>query len=356
MARKSIGYVQLVWFCPSCGTRNPGTQRTCQGCGLPQPGDVKFQKPEQDQAVTDEAVITQAKRGADIHCAYCGARNPAGTTVCIQCGADLTTGIKRDSGEVLGAHQTQAVPEKACPNCKTPNPINSQTCIKCGAPLSQPQAVTQPPAAAKKLNPIFIIIGIIIAVVLCIILSSALFSGNKSETVSGVVDSVYWERSVAILGLVEVEKEDWYSSIPSDAVLGNCTLRYHHTQDQMADNSQEVCGTPYVVDTGSGVGELVQDCVYEVYMDYCSYTGISWATVDTVTQSGYNLNAAWPQPSLSSQQQLGDRTEVYICRFDTGSGLVEYQTRSYEEFSRCQVGKSVDLEISAGGRVLDFSN
>ena len=355
MARKSIGFVQLIWYCPSCGTKNPGTQRTCQGCGLPQPSDVKFQKPEQDQVIKDETVIAQAKKGADIHCGYCGARNLADATRCIQCGADLTAGTKRQSGEVLGAHQTQAVPERPCPNCKTPNPITSQACIKCGAPLSQPKPQAAPVAAARKLNPIIIIIGIIVAVVLCIILSSVLFSGNRADTISGEVDSVYWERSVAILGLVEVEKQDWYTNIPSSAVLGACSLQYHHTQDEPAENSQEVCGTPYVVDTGSGVGELIQDCVYKVYLDYCSYTDIGWAPVDTVTLSGTDLNPSWPQPALSSQQQFGDKTEVYICRFNTSNGLVEYQTRSYEEFSLCQVGRSVDLEVSAGGKVLDFS-
>jgi len=355
MARKSIGYVQLVWYCPSCGTKNPGTQRTCLGCGLPQPSDVKFQKPEQDQVVKDETVIAQAKKGADIHCGFCGARNPADATVCIQCGADLTAGTKRESGEVLGAHQTEAVPEIICPNCKTPNPIDSQTCIKCGAPLSQPKVKPAPTIAGKKINPIFIIIGVIIAVVLCIILSSVLFSGSKTESISGVVESVYWERSVAILGLVEVQKEDWLTNIPANAVLGTCSLQYHHSQDEPTENSQEVCGTPYVVDTGSGVGELVQDCVYKVYLDYCTYTGIDWTPIDTVTLSGNDMNASWPQPSLSSQQQFGDYSEIYICQFNTSSGILEYQTNSFEEFSNCQVGRSVDLNVSTSGRVLEFS-
>jgi hypothetical protein len=40
--------------------------------------------------VTDEKAVQAAQAGADIHCAFCGTRNPATAKVCSQCGADLT--------------------------------------------------------------------------------------------------------------------------------------------------------------------------------------------------------------------------------------------------------------------------
>ncbi len=198
MARKSIGYVQLEWNCPSCGVRNIGTQRICQGCGLPQPDNVSFQKPAQDRIIEDEKLISAAKKGADIHCAYCGARNPAGSINCIQCAADLTSGKKRQAGVILGALQTAEVPQQLCANCKTPNPETNKTCSKCGAPLknsSQPLSVDLP---KKKINPIWIILAAIVGVIICVLLAITLFSGGDTSSVTGVVDSVYWERSVAI--------------------------------------------------------------------------------------------------------------------------------------------------------------
>lgn len=357
MVRKTIGYVNLVWYCPSCGVKNPGTQRTCQGCGKPQPDDVAFQKPERDQEISDEKVIAAAKKGADIHCAYCGARNPADAKICVQCGADLSSGKKRQSGVVLGAVQTTEVPQRLCPNCKTPNPETNQTCSKCGAPMEKPAQVVPEALPRKKINPIWIIIGIIAGLVICVLLAIAIFSGGggKTETITGTIDDVYWERSIAILGLVQTEKSDWLESIPQSAEIGTCTKEYHHTEDSPVEGSVEVCGTPYVIDTGSGVGEEVVDCVYEVYLDFCTYTATDWSVIDTVVASGQDLNPYWPDLSINDQQQEGDRTETYTCHFQTDQGEKDYQTSSYSEFNQCQIGSQWNLDVNSRGQIIGFT-
>ncbi len=354
MARKTIGYVHLIWFCPSCGVKNTGVQRICQGCGLPQPDNVKFVKPEQDQIIKDEALISQAKKGADIHCAYCNARNPADAKICVQCGADLITGKKRQAGAVLGALQIQAVPEKPCPSCKTPNPITNQTCMKCGSPLVKPQTEI-PQTLKKKVNPLWIILGAILGIGVCILLAFLIFPSSGTETVNGIVDSVYWERSITIQSLVQMEKENWLESIPSDAEIISCSMKYHHTQDEPAENSEEICGTPYIVDTGNGVGEQVVDCVYRVYQDYCTYTEMDWSNIDIVTQTGYDMNPVWPEPALTSQQQFGEISESYLCVFKTDNGNVEYQTSSLQNFLQCDVGSAYSLEVTDSGKVISFN-
>ncbi len=134
-----------------------------------------------------------------------------------------------------------------------------------------------------------------------------------------------------------------------------CSKEYHHTQDEPADDSVEVCGTPYIVDTGSGVGEQVMDCVYEVYWDYCSYTDYALSVIDTVIENGYDLNPYWPEPSINAQQQIGDKKEKYVCVFDTENGQIEYQTSSYSEFSQCQIGSTWDLELSGSGQITNLS-
>jgi ribosomal protein L40E len=88
MSQEVLGYVKMEWVCPKCNSRNPGPQKTCIGCGAPQPPDVQFQQAEQQQLITDQAEIAQAQAGPDIHCPFCGTRNPAGAKTCSQCGGD----------------------------------------------------------------------------------------------------------------------------------------------------------------------------------------------------------------------------------------------------------------------------
>ena len=106
MARKKIGHIELQWTCPNCNGINPGSEKTCGSCGAPQPEDVVFEQAERQEIITDEEKIAQAEAGADIHCPYCGTRNPAGTEVCSNCGGDLVEGMVRESGRVVGAYKT----------------------------------------------------------------------------------------------------------------------------------------------------------------------------------------------------------------------------------------------------------
>ena len=76
MPQKTEGFIELEWTCPSCQSNNPGPVKTCQNCGSPQPVDVAFHLPGQANLRTDEAITHQAEAGPDVHCPYCGARNP----------------------------------------------------------------------------------------------------------------------------------------------------------------------------------------------------------------------------------------------------------------------------------------
>src|SRR5512134_1195914 len=100
-SRRTIGYIQNEWTCPNCGTRNKGGIKTCENCGAPQPENVQFELPAEQKLVTDKAALNAAKAAADIHCGFCGTRNPATAETCSQCGADLKEGKKRESGREL---------------------------------------------------------------------------------------------------------------------------------------------------------------------------------------------------------------------------------------------------------------
>jgi hypothetical protein len=356
MTQKTLGYTELEWTCPKCKTRNPGTVRACTGCGAPQPDDVQFEQAGRQELVTDEAKIAAAKKGADIHCPYCKARNPAGTEVCIQCGGDLKEGLRRESGKVVGAYQapSAAVKEIACPSCGAPNPETGKVCTKCGARLDKPAEAAAPAAPARgKPNRTLIILaatGAVILVVACLAFLIAKMTQRQDLTAS--VESVHWMRLVPIMALVDVQRQAFIDEIPADADMGQCELRYHHTQDTPAENSKEVCGTPYTKDTGSGLGEVVQDCQYEVYVDYCEYTAEEMQAVDQAVQQGENLSPVWPQVSLGQGQQEGQRQQEFTVVFLTDKGEVTYHPADEAAFQQFTPGSEWVLVLNGFGDVV----
>ena len=358
MTQKTLGYTELEWTCPKCQTRNPGTARACTSCGAPQPQDVQFEQAGRQELVTDQAKIEEAKKGADIHCPYCKARNPAGTEVCIQCGGDLKEGLRRESGKVVGAYQAPSGPVKeiACPSCGAPNPETGKVCTKCGARLDAPAAPTAPaPAAAagRKPNRTLIILaatGAVILVVACLAFLIAKMTQRQDLTAS--VESVHWMRVIPILALIDVQRQAFIDEIPSGADVGQCEQRYHHTQDTPADNSQEVCGTPYTKDTGSGLGEVVQDCQYEVYKDYCEYTAQEMQAVDQAAMQGDDLSPIWPQASLGQGQQEGQRQQEYTVVFQTDKGEIVYKPADEATFKQFTPGSEWVLVLNGFGDVV----
>lgn len=361
MAKKSLGYVHLVWTCPNCSTKNPGPQKVCSGCGFPQPEDVEFEQAAQEEIITDEAEIAQAKKGPDIHCYYCGARNPADAKTCSQCGADLTEGTVRASGKVLGAHRTGPIEKIYCRACGEPNMPDAPRCTNCGAALprvepekepekAQQAAVAKRPAKKSKRSAggsrLGAIGGVGILLLICLSLGLCFFLFNRTSDMTGRVDEVSWNRTITIEGLVPVTQEDWRDEIPVGTVIGSCTQKVRSTQDNPAPNAKEICGTPYTVDQGSGYGEVVQDCQYEVYDDWCEYQVEEWQEVDQATLSGSNFNPRWPNPTLKPGQREGEREERYEITFHTDDGEYTYVTHNEAEYNRFELGSRWVLKIN----------
>jgi len=83
---------------------------------IPMDEQDQFELPETQEFITDAEELQKAAAGPDIHCPYCETRNPAGSTVCKQCGGSLVEGEVRASGHVVGAPpKPQAAPRPAAP-------------------------------------------------------------------------------------------------------------------------------------------------------------------------------------------------------------------------------------------------
>lgn len=373
MARESLGYVHLQWTCPNCQTKNLGQDRFCASCGTPQPDNVQFEQMAGAELITDKAELEQAKAGPDIHCAYCGSRNRGDANHCTQCGADLTEGEKRQAGQTLGAYSDKPAEKITCPACETPNQANASKCVNCGAslvqtpppkpqPQAQPQALgtrskgrSRPQTAGVGQAGLFGSIGLgLIGLLICGGLIFFFILAGRTEDVSGTVSNIGWTREVAIEGLVPVSYSGWRDDIPAGAAVGSCSERIHHTQDQPAPNAQKICGTPYVVDEGSGFGQVVQDCQYQVYALYCDYTVEEWREVDTLRVTGGDLNPRWPAvTNLAGDERPGEQREVYEIVFDTEQGRYTYTTRDPNEFAQFQTGSRWTLQVNTFNTIVD---
>lgn len=353
MSQKELGYVELEWTCPVCKTRNSGTQNTCSGCGAAQPDNVQFETPVAAALAEDQEKIARAKAGPDKHCAFCGARNASTAKTCKQCGADLTEGKARDTGKVVGAYAADTGAVVKCASCGMDNPATARQCVRCGAPLGKepvaPAAAPVPVPAGGMGKGVWIFAAIGLVVVLGLgWLVFAMFQTN--ETVGKAVDA-RWERSIAIMGQVPVRASAWRDEAPANAADLSCRSEVRSTSDSPQPGAREVCGTPYTVDTGTGMGKVVQDCVYEVYDDYCTYTTLQWGIVNTVVQRGSGLSAAWPSTNLRAGEELGQRSEKYVCVVTANDQEYSFDLRS-NEFELCQPGSQWTLEVNALGGVV----
>lgn len=323
MAKKTLGYMELEWTCPNCGTKNPGMVKTCKNCGSPQPENIQFGVGEQQEILTDQGKIAQAQKGADIHCPYCGTRNPADARNCSQCGGDLTGGARRASGMVVGAAAAQ--------------PQGGSTA---GAtPASTKTSIFRP----------WMLLPVGVLGLACCALLAFLFLHTDKTT--GTVQAVSWERVIPVQELRDATHEDWRDSVPSDGKILSCDQKYRTTQDNPAPVSTEVCSTE-LVDNGNGSANVVENCSYKVYDDYCKYTVKEWQEVDKAVAQGTDLQPYWPSAQVSSGEREGERQATYTIQFQTDKGLKTYTTDDETLFKQFQPGSTWTLEINALGAVV----
>lgn len=350
MQRRTKGVVQLEWVCPNCQGRNPGPVKNCENCGAPQPENVQFQRAADEKLITDEKVVAAAKAGADIHCGFCGTRNPATAETCLQCGADLKEGKARTAGQVLQAAPVAPKILK-CANCGTENPGTAKNCSNCGAPIqaSVPAPAPRPAVAAampksgtaqtrkKPFN--WLIAGGIGAFFLMCCVALVVMFALPSRSVDGTVTDVYWKTSVPLQEVRAVDYSNERGNPPSDAYNVSCRTE-----------SEEICEDK-TVDRGNGYAEVVTECRTETDQ-YCSYTVDEWTTIQTYDLDGNDLNPEYANPSVFGDQRLGTSSTELLVYFDTSDGQETYSPDSVSEFQQFQIGSRWTLKMNMVGGVV----
>jgi RNA polymerase subunit RPABC4/transcription elongation factor Spt4 len=356
MTQKELGYVELEWTCKHCGTINPGMKRVCTNCGAPIGQDDKFELPDQQELITQQEKLEEAKKGPAIQCPYCNVLNPADTKLCIQCGGDIQEGLARQAGQVLGAYKPDAVPDKPCPNCGQPVKANAQRCPNCGGSLVEADKTVAPPAKSNK-TPIWLVVGLIALGILCVgSIIGFIIMSNRTNDISAIVSDIHWKHAIEILEQRPVQKSDWREDLPSEAQNVSCRDEYKETSSNPAPNATEVCGTPYTIDQGSGAGKVVQDCEYQIYASYCDFTVQEWVVVNTAMAEGYDNNPQWPVINLLSGQQEGNRIEEYQVTFNADGETYTYTPDDFSEYSQFDVGSEWLLSINTFGAIKELRN
>src|SRR4030095_16508715 len=102
------------------------------------------------------------------------------------------------------------------------------------------------------------------------------------------------------------------------------------------------------VDKGNGYSEVVEECND---VRYCSYTLDEWKTIQTYSLEGNNLQPVYDDPSVASDQRIGDKTEDLTVTFSTDDGSKTYSPGSISEFQEYQVGTTWTLPLNVVGGV-----
>jgi len=349
MARRRKGFIELEWTCPNCETRNRGFDKTCANCGAPQPEDVQFEAPAQRKMVDKDTARELEKRGADIHCGFCGTRNPSTAKTCSQCGADLSEGKARQAGREIDM-SAKAPGKVTCENCGAENDGTRANCAECGAPLPRSaKSAAQdamsfsvpgeaPAASPGKKKPQWLLWGGL-AGALAVCLAVFLILTIPSKSLNATVTDLHWQTYVPVQEEQAVQYNDETGNPPSDAYDVSC-----HTE------SQEFCQEK-TIDRGDGSAEVVDECHTEE-TQYCDYTVDEWTTIETYTLEGFDLSPVYEQPDIASGQRLGDSGEDFEVTFSTEDGSKTYTPGKVTEFQQFQIGSTWTLKLNALGGVI----
>jgi hypothetical protein len=258
---------------------------------------------------------------------------------------------------VIGAYNIGPTSTVTCPHCGEENPESVSNCANCGGGLGdevikEKTAVAAPAAVPSKFRTWIIISVVGVLVLAC---GAFLFISTRTNPTTGVVENVNWERTVAVEAQVPVEYKDWEDDIPAGAIIEICSEKVRSIQSNPAPNSVEVCGTPYTVDTGDSYAEVVQDCEYEVYSSFCSFTVEEWSVVDVSVLTGNDFSPTWPEPILESGQRIGEEWEdSYAMIFKSGDETFVYSTDDLNLFQVAQIGSGWTLNINTFGSLVSI--
>jgi hypothetical protein len=113
-----------------------------------------------------------------------------------------------------------------------------------------------------------------------------------------------------------------------------------------------VCGTPYVQDTGTGKGKVIQDCEYQIPDEWCKYTVQEWHVIGRqVVGKGNDLSPTWGKTSLKANQREKDHEEDYQVTFTVNDREATYHARDLQDYQQFTPGSKWLIKVNALGGI-----
>lgn len=347
---KRTWVVENTWKCDSCNSSNKGRYMKCQNCGNPKEKHEKYNIDENltALAVTDPAMLAQAKAGKNWECDYCG-------------------------GSVRNLHGE---------------------CNTCGGPKIEPEIFSQPynnqqlhnQQPNKKENVtgrrrrLLATICLTLAVMMTIIGLAIFLFLPHDEQVS--VINTEWVYTANLQQRTTRTGSDWDENVPASAFNNVCHTKQRTTRNcrpydcnphqveydcnphdcrcssSCSDNNngystcRETCSTCY-----DSCYRIEHDTCYHqcpVIDEWCSYNYYEWPTIHTETRSGNNHNMEDPdlhiQPNSSSPQRIVHERYFSVV-FSNEGDTWSYVPNSTEDYNRFEVGAEWLIEVNRIGEV-----
>lgn len=319
---------QMLWDCPSCGTRKllGLTHRHCPNCGAAQdPKRRYFPNAGEEVAVEGHMYV-----GVDLACPACSSPNSAAANNCVNCGAslagasavalrddqrpDAAGAFAVDSAKTAVAeHQT---PEPAAPTAPAKkklwgtedvaevNPVDLDH--DASATVAEPPKKRRWPKVAGALATVAVVMAL----------------WTRDLTVTATEHT--WLRAIDVERLTPRQETAWRDQVPSGAYSMSCHREVReHRQVATGESCQ-----PVRKDLGDGTFTTEQEChttyrTEEIYDDQCSFTIDRWLVARTEEARGQSVGyePVWPQVRLGRTgncvgcEREGARREEYVVTF-----------------------------------------
>jgi hypothetical protein len=356
---------ELVWTCEHCGFQNLGRYKNCQKCGAPQSKDTKFHRPSDGpKEVTDPRLVQMAMNGPDVHCPYCGTRNPNGARLCSQCGGELRGGKIRETGDVDTKEDEGVYHGEYKPPDEEDENAEVDQVFAAPPPTSYPRqryTPVQQSILESTNNTLLTNIGIgaIVVLLVGIFIWYAYMKWFKVTEVPVTLNSFSWKTEIHI-GEIFTYHEGGWSIPPGGRKTGSeerFTGRYYQKQvcEQVSvpKSEQYVCGET-CVDLGNGFEncsdrmctrnwtEMETQCHQEddysrpIYETWYFYDIDRWTQTRTVTASSLDNEPYWPEFNLAPGESEGDRTVMFVVNYTDELGethtLTSYNPTDWDWF------------------------
>lgn len=337
------------WDCPSCGkVGQRGRSVNCVECGAPRPDDIRFYLPEDAEAVTDAARLSEANAGADWICEHCGGSARASQRQCPGCGAPRGESAAREVKEYALAD---------IPRTGEPDP-------------------PRPPSAAKPLRARQPRMGRNIFVVLLLTIGGWFGWSNRTRHVEGMVVSKQWERTVQVEAYRTVRDEGWELPPGARRIRSYRAIRdyrqvldHHETRTRQVSERVQTGTRTYTcgsIDRGNGYfedktctepeyetryhTETYQEPVYRrepVYDTKYEYRVKRWVPDTLLAVRGATTQPTWPPVSADDTTREGEKKSRYRVTF-TADQKTYTSDVPLDQFNRVRVGDQVPLLLRGG--------